>query len=95
MAGERRDAGRTINCGSARANAYGEAMKLTKLEYRFTVSSEGTPLAILDSQLGSGHDLSASDLRAIAAALVEVADEAEHVKLGRGELWKSGVKDLQ
>ncbi|WP_175011295.1 hypothetical protein [Burkholderia lata] len=70
-------------------------MKLTKLEYRLTVSAEGTPLAILDTQLGGGHDLSPSSLRAIAAALVEVADEAEHVQLGRGELWKSGVKDLR
>jgi|AACY02.3.fsa_nt_gi hypothetical protein len=78
-----------------RTNLNGEAMKLTTLEYRLTVTAEGTPLAILDSRLGSGHDLSPSDLRAIAAALVEVADEAEHVKLGRGELWKSGVKELR
>ncbi|MBN3729389.1 hypothetical protein [Burkholderia sp. Tr-20390] len=68
---------------------------MKRLEYRLSQARDGAPLAIIDSALGSGHDISPADLRLLASALLTIADEAENVKLDPRELWKAGAIDLK
>jgi hypothetical protein len=51
-------------------------MKRT-LEYRLVRTRNNTPLVTLDSPLGNGQEIEPAGLRALAAALVKIATEAE------------------
>jgi hypothetical protein len=51
-------------------------MKRT-LEYRLARTRNNTPLVTLDSPLGNGQELEPAGLRALAAALLRIAGEAE------------------
>jgi hypothetical protein len=45
--------------------------------------------------MGNGQDIYPADLRKLANALLEVAEAAEQLKLGKHEQWKSGVIELE
>ncbi|CAJ6634518.1 Uncharacterised protein [Burkholderia pseudomallei] len=68
---------------------------MNRLEYRLARSENGAPLIILDSPMGSGQDISPTDLRKLADALLTVANEAEQTELASHELWKVGVCDIE
>ncbi|WP_350357525.1 hypothetical protein [Paraburkholderia fungorum] len=68
---------------------------MKRLEYRLCKDRHGDPLVTLDSAIGNGQDIYPANLRALANALLEVADAAERTKLGRHEHWKSGVIELE
>ena len=68
---------------------------MKQLEYRLCKDRHGDPLVTLDSPIGNGQDIYPANLRALANALLEVADAAERTKLGRHEQWKSGVIELE
>jgi hypothetical protein len=68
---------------------------MKRLEYRLGKDRNGAPLVTIDSPMGNGHDICPANLRALANALLEIADEAERVKFGRHEQWKSGVVELE
>lgn len=67
---------------------------MKRLEYRLCKDRNGAPLVTLDSPMGNGQDIYPANLRALANALLEVADAAEQTKLGRYERSKSGVIEL-
>jgi hypothetical protein len=68
---------------------------MKRLEYRLCKDRHGAPLVTLDSPMGNGQDISPANLRALANALLKVADEADQTKLGKHEQWKSGVIELE
>jgi hypothetical protein len=68
---------------------------MKRLEYRLCKDRTGAPLVTLDSPMGSGQDIYPANLRALASALLEVANAAEGTKLGRHEHWKAGVIELE
>ncbi|ASL48849.1 hypothetical protein bAD24_p00740 (plasmid) [Burkholderia sp. AD24] len=67
---------------------------MKRLEYRLCKDRHGAPLVTLDSAMGNGQDIYPADLRALANALLQVADAAEQETLGKHERWKSGVIEL-
>ncbi|QBR04410.1 hypothetical protein [Paraburkholderia pallida] len=68
---------------------------MKRLEYRLCRDQHGAPLVTLDSPMGNGQDIYPDRLRALAKALLEVADQAELTKLGRHEQWKSGLIEFE
>lgn len=68
---------------------------MKRLEYRLCKDRHGVPLVTLDSAMRNGQDIYPANLRALANALLQVADAAEQTKLGEHEHWKSGVIELQ
>ncbi len=68
---------------------------MKRLVYRLYKDRNGVPLVTLDSPMGNGQDIYPANLRALASALLEIADAAERVKLGRHEHWQSGVVELE
>ncbi len=83
----------TLGCASIANNSEKSDMK--RLEYRLCKDRHGAPLITLDSPMGNGQDISPSNLRKLANALLEVAEAAEQTKLGKHESWKSGVIELE
>ena len=67
---------------------------MKRLEYRLCKDRHGEPLVTLDSPMGNGQDIYPANLRALANALLKVADAAEQTKLSKHEHCKSGVIDL-
>jgi hypothetical protein len=45
--------------------------------------------------MGNGQEIYPAKLRALANALLQVADAAEQTKLGKHEHWKSGFIELE
>jgi hypothetical protein len=72
-----------------------EDCDMKRLEYRLGKDRHGAPLVTLDSPIGSGHDIYPANLGSLANALLEIADAAERLKLGRYEQSKSGVVELK
>ncbi|WP_322047326.1 hypothetical protein [Paraburkholderia sp. J67] len=68
---------------------------MKRFEYRIFRARDGALRAILDSPLGNGQEISPEELRKLANGLLEIADATERTKLGRQELWKSGVIELE
>ncbi|MDM8356561.1 hypothetical protein [Pandoraea communis] len=68
---------------------------MKQLEYRLCKDRHGAPLVTLDSAMGAGQDIYPANLRALANALLQVADAAEQTKLGKHEHWKRGVIELE
>ncbi|MDT8843531.1 hypothetical protein ACAX43_26735 [Paraburkholderia sp. IW21] len=68
---------------------------MKRLEYRLCKDRHGAPLVTLDSAMGNGQDIYPATLRALANALLQVADAAEQTQLGKHEHWKSGVIELE
>jgi len=68
---------------------------MKQLEYRLCKDRHGAPLVTLDSAIGNGQDIYPANLRALANALLQVADAAEQTTLGKHENWKSGVIELE
>jgi hypothetical protein len=81
--------------GKAVPSAAKEATEMKRLEFRLGKDRNGAPLVTLDSSMGNGQDIYPANLRALANALLEVADAAERTKLARHEHWKSGVIELE
>lgn len=48
-----------------------------RLDVALTATRDMQPLAVVDGLPGSGADLRPADLRALAAALLRIADDAE------------------
>ena len=68
---------------------------MQQLKFRLCKDRHGAPLVTLDSAMGNGQDIYPADLRALANALLRVADDAEHTTLGKYENCISGVIDLK
>lgn len=68
---------------------------MKRLEYRLCKDRHGAPLVTLDSAMGNGQDIYPATLRALANALLQVADAAEQTQLRKHEHWKSGVIELE
>ncbi|MBB4518144.1 hypothetical protein GGD68_006950 [Paraburkholderia fungorum] len=58
---------------------------MKRLEYRLCKDRHGAPLVTLDSAMGNGQDIYPATLRALANALLQVADAAEQTQLGKHE----------
>jgi hypothetical protein len=54
------------------------------LEYRIVKTYDDKPLVVLESPLGNGQEIRPASLRALAAALIAIADEADRKPMGRG-----------
>ncbi|MDP1647974.1 MAG: hypothetical protein Q8M01_07220 [Rubrivivax sp.] len=54
-----------------------------RLDVALAATSDMQPLAVVDGLPGGGADLSPADLRALAAALLRIADDAERRLLVR------------
>jgi hypothetical protein len=57
---------------------------MRKLEYRIVRDRNDKPLVVLESALGNGQEIHPTKLRALAARLTEIADEADQHSTGKG-----------
>ena len=58
-------------------------MRIQHLDAALCSTFDGAPLAVVDGLPGGGAELRPTELRALAAALLRIADDAEHRPLLR------------
>lgn len=65
-----------------------------KLEYTLCRTHDDAPMVTLDSPLGNGQEVTPAALRALAAALLDIAEEAEQRDLGKHYRARKGSVDF-
>jgi hypothetical protein len=64
------------------------------LDANLTRTFDGRPLAVIDGLPGGGAELTPPQLRALAATLLRIADDAEARPMGKHFLRKACTYDL-
>jgi hypothetical protein len=64
------------------------------LDASLTRTFDGKPLAVVDGLPGGGAELTPPQLRALAATLIRIADDAEARPMGKHFLRKACTYDL-
>ncbi|ALE53341.1 hypothetical protein AC233_00350 [Burkholderia sp. HB1] len=66
-----------------------------KLEYTLCRTRDNAPRVTLDSPLGNGQEITPTALRALAAALLDIAAEADQLELGEHYRPRRGAVDFE